>query len=230
MSLTQEQSTTRTQDKSTTKHRTKGEQTKKLILNAAIEVLAQNGIKGTTHRAVANQANIQLSLTTYYFKDIHELVHQAFQLNSEQVTEEAGSAWRKAFQLLDDYDKTSLRKVSVREKLCAELAQISTQYLTAKIINQPVSLAVEQLLFTEIQVTPALRALARQHKELLITPFIRLCRYFNKQDPETTADIMLTMFTQLEYRNLPLASESIDEEEIRAVTRRLIAWMMGLKK
>ena len=219
-----------TPGKSTIKHRSKGEQTKKQILNAAIKVLAKNGIKGTTHRAVANQANLQLSLTTYYFKDIHELIHQAFQLNSEQVTEEAGSVWRKAFQLIEGYDTASLRKVSIREKLCTELAEMSTQYLTAKISSQPISLAVEQLLFTEIQVTPALRALAQQHKPPLLTPFNRLCSYFNKHDPQTIADIMLTIFTQLEYRNLSSAGQEINIEEISTVTRRLLAWIMGLKK
>ncbi|MCJ8295598.1 MAG: TetR family transcriptional regulator, partial [Colwellia sp.] len=67
------------------KRRSKGERTRERILIAAIEVLALNGIKGTTHRAIARHAQLQLSLTTYYFKDIQELIHQAFKLNSERI-------------------------------------------------------------------------------------------------------------------------------------------------
>ena len=52
--------------------RAKGEQTRNKILEAAIEVIAKLGVKGTTHRAVALQADTQLSLTTYYFKDIKD--------------------------------------------------------------------------------------------------------------------------------------------------------------
>jgi len=62
--------------------RSKGERTKKLILESAIVMLAEHGIKGTTHRAIATHANLQLSLTTYYFKDIQDLVQQAFELNA----------------------------------------------------------------------------------------------------------------------------------------------------
>jgi DNA-binding transcriptional regulator YbjK len=39
------------------KRRSKGEKTREKILVAAIEVLALNGIKGTTHRASASHAN-----------------------------------------------------------------------------------------------------------------------------------------------------------------------------
>lgn len=47
------------------KKRSKGEITREKILIAAIDILALNGIKGTTHRAIASHADLQLSLTTY---------------------------------------------------------------------------------------------------------------------------------------------------------------------
>lgn len=212
------------------KPKSKGEQTKELILEAAIQVLATHGIKGTTHRAIASQANIQLSLTTYYFKDIQALIHQAFVLNSIHVTHDGGLAWKKAFEYIECYDKASLRKVATKEQICDVLAKMSAQYLVKQIIEQPTALSVEQLLFTEIQVTPALRDLAQQHRKLLMAPFIRLCCYFNKHDPHINADIMLTLFQQIEYRNLAIASAEIDKDEIKALTRRIIAWVIGLKK
>ena len=80
---------TTVQSKATTRkavqRRSKGELTREKILLSAINVLAFNGIKGATHRAIANHAEIQLSLTTYYFKDISDLVQNAFQLNSEYL-------------------------------------------------------------------------------------------------------------------------------------------------
>jgi len=211
------------------KRRSKGEQTRIQILNAAIEVLAQQGIKGATHRAIALKAEIQLSLTTYYFKDIQELVHQAFQLSSSQTLFRIENVWQMAFDLIESYDKTSLRKVAVKEELRDSLAELATQYLHKKIIEQPVALAVEQLLFTEIQISPALRQLANSHRQALLQPFIQWCRYFNKYNPQVDADIMLTMFTQLEYRNLSVDTEFIDIDEIKAITTRTIGIAMNLK-
>ncbi|NQY64670.1 MAG: TetR family transcriptional regulator [Alteromonadaceae bacterium] len=215
--------------KTTVKRRSKGEQTRKKILTSAIAILAGNGIKGTTHRAVAKHANIQLSLTTYYFKDIQDLIHQAFQLNYEQIKSQVNEAWQYAFTIIESFDKKSLRKIATKVELCEQLTKISVKYLHSQICHQPVALAVEQLLFTEIQITPELRKLADEHKKALITPFIQIAKYFNKIDPEIYADIMLTIFTQLEYRHLSEKAENINLEEMKKIIRKMIAWVIGIK-
>ncbi len=211
------------------KHRSKGAKTKHQILNAAIEVLASYGIKGTTHRAIAKQADIQLSLTTYYFKDIQELIHEAFKLNSEQTLQRAALAWESAFEILKTIGKTNLKKVSVKVELCDSFSEMAARFLLQKIKEQQTSLAVEQLLYTEIQITPELRELAKQHRIILIGPFLRLCQYFNKIDPEIDADILLTMFMQLEYRHLALSPDEAKFEDLYTMIRKMLAWIMKLK-
>jgi len=211
------------------KHGSKGERTKQHILNSAISVLAQQGIKGTTHRAIAKEADIQLSLTTYYFKDIQELIHQAFQLNSAQTIALATLTWQSAFDLLDNISATNLKKMAVKQQLRDDFSEMASNYLYQKITTQANSLAVEQLLFTEIQITPELRTLAHQHKAALMQPFLRLCQHFNKKDPQVDADIMLTILTQLEYRHLAKTKNEINKEEIHLVAKRVISWVIGVK-
>ena len=106
---------------------------------------------------------------------------------------------------------------------------MASQYMVKKIISSPVELAVEQLLFTEAQVSPQLLALANMHRAILLTPFIRLCKFFNSRDPHIDADIMLTVFTQLEYRNLAVPTSELDTENIHAIVNRVIGNMMNLK-
>jgi DNA-binding transcriptional regulator YbjK len=214
------------QEKAPVKRRSKGEQTRNQILNAAIEILATQGIKGTTHRAVANHAQLQLSLTTYYFKDIQELVHEAFMLSSTKTVSRAGAAWLPAFEILDSYTKTQLKIKSLRNELAEVLATMATNYLVNKIKEHPTELAIEQLLFTEIQITPQLRELAQTHRHALILPFIQLCSYFNKTNASVDADIMLTLFTQIEYRNLVISADEIDVNYIHQVVQRLVQWIM----
>jgi len=217
-------------EKSAIKRRSKGELTRNKILNAAIKILASQGIKGTTHRAIATEAQLQLSLTTYYFKDIQELVHEAFMLSSTKTVTRAGAAWLPAFEVLDTFTKTQLKKLSLRTELAETLTNMATRYLVKKVKEHPSELIIEQLLFTEIQVTPKLRNLAKNHRQALLTPFLQLCSYFNKESAELDADIMLTIFTQLEYRNLVIPSEEINIETIHETVKRIVNWVMQIKQ
>ncbi len=218
-----------TKESPTVKRRSKGEKTRLLILQSATEVLAKNGIKGTTHRAIAKHADIQLSLTTYYFKDIQELVHQAFTLCSSQITSKKSLAWQPAIDLLNGINKTNLRKISDKEKLRNKLSNMITQQLVKSIVNSPVELTVQQLLFTEVQVSPQLHALAEMHRTTLLAPYIRLCEFLKSNNPQIDADIMLTVFTQLEYRYLAIPINELLLENINATVCRVIGNTMNLK-
>jgi TetR/AcrR family transcriptional regulator, regulator of biofilm formation and stress response len=48
------------------------------IINACLDVIAQNGVAGTSHRKVAEAANVPLGSMTYHFTGMHELLHEAF--------------------------------------------------------------------------------------------------------------------------------------------------------
>lgn len=211
------------------KRRSKGEQTRLQILNAAIEVLAANGIKGTTHRAIANQAELQLSLTTYYFKDIQQLVHEAFLLSSNRTIEKVSTAWQQVFDLLDSYTKTRLKNMSVRRELAITLSKIASDYLVNKIKENPVDLAVEQFMFTEVKVSPELQQLAEKHRAYLLAPFEKLCGYFSPETAVIDADILLTVFTQLEYRNL-VDPDAADADYIYSIVERLMMAVLRVKR
>ncbi len=48
------------------------------ILSAALTIIQDEGLRGVRHRAVADLAKVPLSATTYYFKDINELIVDSF--------------------------------------------------------------------------------------------------------------------------------------------------------
>lgn len=58
------------------------------MLRAAIDIIAEGGVKSVTHRAVAARAKVPVAATTYYFASIQELTEEALRLQiSERVTE-----------------------------------------------------------------------------------------------------------------------------------------------
>ncbi|WP_189637771.1 TetR/AcrR family transcriptional regulator [Thalassotalea sp. HSM 43] len=210
--------------------RAKGEKTREKILKAAIEVIASVGIKGTTHRAVAKKADAQLSLTTYYFKDIKELIREAIILSSTIFIESSSGIWHKVFAYLDEFDATSMRKVTTREEICHKVTDAATQHMYENIIHRPVGLAVEQIFFTEMMYQPELQDLAIAHVEKLRQPFIKLASYFNKVDPEIDAELALMTITRIQYQCLSQDKNDVDIEQIRKLVYRQLAWVLKLKR
>ncbi|MBU2870457.1 hypothetical protein [Colwellia sp. E2M01] len=210
------------------KRRTKGEKTREKILLSAIEILALSGIKGTTHRAIASHAQLQLSLTTYYFKDIQDLILQAFKLNSDKILTRTDSILEASFIAITNIPKKELKKVVVKEELCNLLTEMATAHLIDNIKHHAISLAVEQLMLTETQTSPEVRLLVQEHELAQMVPYEQLCGFFNKVTPDLDARIMYTVFSQLQYGQLAYQA-NIDTSLIEQTTRRVIAWILAIK-
>ena len=56
------------------------------ILDAALDVVAEQGVAGTTHRAVAARADVPLGSLTYHFTGLDDLLEQAFRRHAEQMS------------------------------------------------------------------------------------------------------------------------------------------------
>jgi DNA-binding transcriptional regulator YbjK len=66
--------------------RARGEARRAALIRAAIDVIAESGIAGVTHRAVAARADVPLASTSYYFDSIDDLIEEAVKLAvAEQV-------------------------------------------------------------------------------------------------------------------------------------------------
>jgi DNA-binding transcriptional regulator YbjK len=61
---------------------------KERVLDAALEVLVEDGVAGITHRKVAARADVPLGSVTYHFASLTELCTQAFARYVEQQTAE----------------------------------------------------------------------------------------------------------------------------------------------
>ena len=232
-SLTDDATNNSKNNKASIRRRSKGEKTKEKILLATIDVLAINGIKGTTHRAIASQAELQLSLTTYYFKDIQELVQQAFTLNCQNTSTASHHLFAAAFTLIESYDKKELRKVAVKEGLCDQLADTIGLQLFNRTKNQAAPLLVEQFLFSETKVSADLLPIAQKHQQTLLLPYEQFCQYFNKVDPELDAQILFSFVTQLQHQLLLESNVNNSEEfftnEVYRPLRKVLAWIMKTK-
>ena len=56
------------------------------ILDAAIDVIAEHGVAGATHRLIAAAADVPLGSLTYHFRGLEDLRAQAFQRYAERMS------------------------------------------------------------------------------------------------------------------------------------------------
>jgi len=210
--------------------RAKGEQTRLKILDAVLRVIAREGTRGVTHRAVATEAGVPASLTTYYFSDIEAMIREAFTHFSEHSRPGVESLWTGVFEYLDGFSAAELRRKAVRERICRELAKRATDYIVSQIQTKPVGLAVEQVFFTHARLSPELRRMGEQHRAQLLQPLTALCERFNRDDPQTDAELLLNTVTTLEYQALATSSKQVDRKRLLRLLRRHLGWVMGLQR
>ncbi|MCV2490960.1 TetR family transcriptional regulator [Geodermatophilus sp. YIM 151500] len=55
------------------------------LVATALDVIAEHGVAGATHRAIAAAADVPLGSTTYHFSSLDELLAAAFTVHAERV-------------------------------------------------------------------------------------------------------------------------------------------------
>lgn len=207
--------------------RHKGENTRHRILEAALHVIAREGVRGTTHRAVARQADVPLSLTTYYFKNRQELVADAFRMFMERDREDKSERWARVMHYLERKQADALDTANGRRIVIDYLTRNVVEHVREKLTYTPEGLAVEYQFIFEALTDDELKALSRKHLRRLMEPLLQFCQFFNQRDPKSDAELLLGAITRLEYESLYLDPDDVDYRRIRRLVRRIISWIVA---
>jgi DNA-binding transcriptional regulator YbjK len=89
------------------------------LIDVALDVIAEHGTAGTTHRKVAEAGNVPLGSMTYHFKDMEELLVAAFRRFTERITRVYNEAMASA--------RTSEQATSIIAELLCEGRWLSQQ-------------------------------------------------------------------------------------------------------
>ena len=207
--------------------RPRGEQTRQKILEATLRVIAQEGVRGTTHRAVASEAGVQLSLTTYYFRDLDELISLAFRMFMDRDYGRLAKQWKRAFRYLDQFSAEDLACPDARQRIIDYCTRHIVDHIRHGLTEHPEGLAVEHHFFYEAFNDPQLTELSARHRQRLLQPVVRFCEYFNTADPETDAHLLFGTITRLEYEALPAIPDNVNYRSIRNEIRRMVGWIVN---
>lgn len=189
------------------------EQRRRAILEAALSIIVRDGIRNVRHRAVAREADVPLSATTYYFKDISDLIADAFTLFAEKAMSEVIEPFRKqAFVLLDQM--TNLPQGTGRDALIEQLAGMVSGFIISEVQEKRDHLIAEQAFMQEAVLDERLRPLAVAYNRAQQDVLIKACERLQTPNPAVDAEILQAMFLRYEYLLL-LEPEEADEASLR---------------
>lgn len=203
------------------------EQRRRKILEAALRIIVREGIRNVRHRAVANEAEVPLSATTYYFKDIQDLIADTFTLFAERAMEEVIDPFSKqAFELLAQFDASQLAEPTQRSQLISTLTELTTGFIMNEVTSERDHLIAEQAFMHEAVLDERLRDLARLYQEKLINVLREACARLMTPAPELDAELIMASFYHLEAQLLTVPEE-VNQDMIRARVGHMLELLVG---
>lgn len=164
------------------------------IALAALDVVAEKGVEGLTHRAVATAAHIPLGSTTYHFRTLEDLLAAAI-LEAKRATDADLAEWAS--------------KLGPNTDLANAVADFVMHALTRRWGR----LIVEHELYMAALRRPRLRPLSREWDAAF--PAV-LSEHTDAVIAETVAMVVDGMFVRALIHGMP------DRDQIEEVLRRLL--------
>lgn len=202
------------------------EQRRRLILEAALRIVVREGVRGIRHRAVAKEADVPLAATTYYFKDIQELINDTFTLYAEQALEVVNQFALRLYEPLAGAEgKSFVEALASTEDMSEVIADNMTQYVIEQIVEHRDALIAEQAFRYEAILSPHLRKLGSVHKVALMQKLTDLLSLMQSPNPSADANIVISVIHRIEYEGLLVEPEELDKSAIRATLLRQLTLM-----
>ncbi|PBV27039.1 TetR/AcrR family transcriptional regulator [Pseudomonas aeruginosa] len=204
------------------------EQRRQAILDAAMRLIVRDGVRAVRHRAVAAEAQVPLSATTYYFKDIDDLITDTFALFVERNAEALSAFWSSVEGDLQEMAAVLADDPGARGSLVERIVELAVQYVQVQLTERREHLLAEQAFRQEALLNPRLRELADAHQRILSLGAVHFFQVLGSGQPEQDAKVLTSIILQMEYQGFVDGVEQLAVDEMRAILRRYLNLVMGL--
>nr|WP_246533341.1 TetR family transcriptional regulator [Pseudomonas lalucatii] len=204
------------------------EQRRQAILDAAMRIIVREGVRAVRHRAVAAEAGVPLSATTYYFKDIDDLITDTFAQFVERSAAYMAKFWSSTEGVLQELVGNLDGTPEARRHLADEIARLAVEYVRYQLVNRREHLLAEQAFHQEALLNPGLHELVRAHGQILSQGVIRFFQVLGSHQPEQDAQLLTAIIRRMEYQGLLDGVEHLDNQGMLAILKRYMHLVLGL--
>ncbi|SNR83601.1 TetR/AcrR family transcriptional regulator [Pseudomonas segetis] len=204
------------------------EKRRQAILEAALRIIVRDGVRAVRHRAVAAEAQVPLSATTYYFKDINDLISDTFTLFVERCAANQTELWSSNDALLQErvshFDGSPARLRAFAD----EVAQMAVAFVRSQLIDRRDHLLAEQAFRHEALLNPRLHDLVRAQAQIVLHGATRFFAMIGSKHPAEDAILLTTAVERMEYRGLIEGVDALDIEAMLAILKRYLYLVLGV--
>jgi DNA-binding transcriptional regulator YbjK len=179
------------------------------ILEATLRLLAREGAAPLTMRAVAAEADVPLTATTYYFESKDELILEAWRLHAEREAARVSRATEAIASMLSP----------------PEIADRMARFVQDGLGSARESLLAEFELLLQAARQPDLEELTRVWHQAVREQVREVLAAAGSPQPELDARLVVATTAGLEVDNLG-AADALSLDELRGIFRRLLGALL----
>ena len=205
------------------------EQRRQLILDAAMRIVVRDGVRGVRHRAVAAEAGVPLSATTYYFKDIDDLLNDTFAQYVERSAAYMAKLWQGTEDKLRAMMASGDGSQQARARLADDIAQMTADYLQHQLQTRREHQMAEQAFHQAALINPRLAVLVRAHQQIFLQGAGQIFEVLGSRQPQQDAKVLTAIIARMEYQALlDGAQPEADDDRLAILTRYMHLVLVAL--
>jgi len=205
--------------------RADGIATRNNMLDAALEIIVRDGIRGISHRAVAQEAGVKQGSVTYYFADINTLITDAF-IRYVELGENSDFNIRKlAAEAMAEYELEGVSERGERILLIDKITRFIIGYFSSQELSEE-TIILDHAFRNELMRNQTLAKVVRQFDQQDLQLMTEFFSRMGTEDPESDAVQIFSLFwylaQQLVLENNSDEQKSYTAKIIRRTLRRLL--------
>ena len=201
--------------------RARSEQRRRGILEAALRIVVSEGVRGVRHRAVAKEADVPLSATTYYFDDISDLIADTFTLFAENAMNEVvDPIYQHVGDFVEQHKESLHSDPELLDQLLERLTALIISLLQMEVRDKRDHMLAEQAFMHECLRDPRLREVARTYFDHLLDKMVQLCRLIGVEDAEIAGEVLMGTIFRIEQEALMAPVENFNLQKAHKMLKR----------
>lgn len=198
---------------------TKSEKTRQKIIDATLDLIADEGVAGLSHRKIATRADVRLSLVNYYFGTLDNLIEASFDVFYEADQEYNKLMYANLNAILSPIEDQKSDEIPLAVK--EQALSIFSDYLKKYYKDSRKEIRIKFHFVYFVGDNKALMNKANQFKTFLLSFIESFLTRLGTQNPKTDAFLLLCALREIQFAYV-LRGEEIDEDLLSASIRRLV--------
>jgi len=208
--------------------RPSGLERRQQIIDATLRIIVREGMRGVRHRAVAAEAKVPLAATTYYFRDIEDLITAAF-LDWATRNNEFQERFRQTcFECVDATLVGDDVSVATRRKLIDAIVQLATDYIVDQVGTHHEHRIIELAFQHEAYGNEKLKAVVLQQHESTLRDLAAFHQMIHSPNPHADAQITYGLILRIEQDLFMRSVSEAARQQVASIFRRHMESVMNL--